>query len=208
MEFNFAKRLRPALVRRAQSGFSLVEMLAATLILVLLSGLVASGVATAVSIYRQEQFVSQAQVLSDSLNSTISVPFRFMIESAKSADDNRYVINYNGENIYWDADNVSAEDLPFLGVDEERGIFVFRGKSEDGQSISRPLLNERVYDTCRVSMQNVEVSYEEGQVTDTSLVTGVAGVYKVIDKTDPSREKTFSFCFHPLGEKYKIDTMS
>lgn len=188
---------------RETSGFSLVEMLVATLVLVLVTAMVTTGVTTAINVRRQELFASQSQVIADSLNNAISVPFRFMIYDS---EDGRYVIEYNGEKIYWNAEGVSDDVLPFLSVNEEQGVFVFRGDDKDGNPIERPLLNEKSYDTCRVSMQNVEVNHAEGHEVDTSLVTGVAGVYKVIDKTDESRSKTFSFCFHPLGKDYKLVT--
>ena len=91
----------PPRARRSRAGFTLVEMLAALMVLGLLTALVATGVARANDIYRAEQFASQAQVLSDSIYNAISTPIRFMRTDA----DGNYVVSLNGEKI-----KVSAGD--------------------------------------------------------------------------------------------------
>ena len=63
---------------RSQTGFTLTEMLAALLVLTLLAGVVSTGVAGAVDIYRREQFASQSQVLAGTIYNSLSTPFRFM----------------------------------------------------------------------------------------------------------------------------------
>lgn len=73
-----ARHIASRRLPRSCSGFTLVELLAALLVLTLLTSVVAVGTSGALDVYRREQFASQAQMLSGTVDSSLADPFRFM----------------------------------------------------------------------------------------------------------------------------------
>ncbi len=97
---------------RSQSGLTITEMLCSVVVVLLLSGLVALGVRTAVHTYRASMASSQAQVLSSTLTTAISDKLRYC-----------GTVKRNGGQIFiQDIGAVTgAEDGNVFHVDEESG---------------------------------------------------------------------------------------
>ena len=166
---------------RSRAGFTLVEMLAALMVLGLLTALVATGVARANDIYRAEQFASQAQVLSDSIYNAISTPIRFMRTDA----DGNYVVSLNGEKI-----KVSAgTDGRLLASRDGRLYFV--GTSSEGGSVERQVLIDSAYGTCDVSLEELGLSDDDVKVK-----------ISVTDASAPERSREYEYHLDPLGADY------
>lgn len=169
-------RIRPRLC----AGFTLVEMLAALMVLGLLTALVATGVARANDIYRAEQFASQSQVLSDSIYNAISTPIRFMRTDA----DGNYLIDLNGEKI-----KVSpGADGQLLASRDGRLYFV---GTSSGASVERQVLIDSAYGPCDVSLEGLALSDDDVEVK-----------IAVTDASAPDRARTYEFHLDPLGSDY------
>ncbi|MBP3884581.1 MAG: type II secretion system protein [Olsenella sp.] len=141
---------------RSQTGFTLTEMLAAILVLTLLTGVVSTGVAGAVDIYRRERFASQSQVLAGTIYNSLSTPFRFMKDGTETGT---YMVKYNGEH---------AAQPDSLLYEENGRLYVVDDK--------HPLLMEKAYGNCDVeefhrdiSSDSVDISFAICDKTDKSL---------------------------------------
>lgn len=160
---------------RGRAGFTLAETLAALAVMVVLSGLVLMGVNAAVRIYHQENFSSQAQILSDTANTALSDAYRYITFTEQ---DGTVVstVSYLGSTVNGDADGVALV--------ADGGRFYLRGA--DGSQVR--LLNAGAYGGCSVSVDSFSCTSDL-----------VQGTYTVTDDADPSLTRSFSFTFAPLG---------
>lgn len=180
-------QLPPKDARRTQ-GFSLTEMLATVLILVLLTGLVATGTQLAVRSYHQQLFESQAQVLSDSLNGSLSSTFRYM--HVKVSDDGS--VTYTAT---YDSTRVTS---PVVKSVDGRVFISGTVMDTNGNASEKQLklLNESVYGNCSITMDDASPTYETN--ADTGLKTyGIRGTYTI---TSGSWSHTYSFYYRALED--------
>lgn len=170
---------------RAEQGFTLVEMLAAAIVLVLMCGMVTTGVIAAQNLYQREQFSSQAQILSDTIDSALSDPFRFMTSTTNSAGDEVDTITFNGQEI-------SAAGGITLVVKD--GMLYLHGDQGDFK-----LLNASAYGSCRVELVDDPNSPDDDYYCSSA---GDNGAYRIVDAGDPSRSRTYAFYFAPIGNNF------
>ena len=169
---------------RSQTGFTLTEMLAALLVLTLLTGVVSTGVAGATDIYRKEQFASQSQVLAGTIYNSLSTPFRFMEVKREGNEVSGYTITYN-EQI-----SVSATDSDHLLISKD-GRLYFSGSNEGGGVVEQQVLMNGAYGSCNVSLESFTCSDNDVEVK-----------IKIADASAEQRYKEFEFHFNPLGKDY------
>ncbi|MBQ6493127.1 MAG: type II secretion system protein [Erysipelotrichaceae bacterium] len=140
--------------KRSKQGFTLAETLLAMLILLMVSGLMASGIPTAINIYHKIVDASNAQALI----STTMTELRDKLALAQDFENSSAtVITYTG-------DNGRKHELSF---DENVGIYI-NDITGDGQDDSRLLVSDPAASkNLYVSFDSIK--YEEGVVAVKNL---------------------------------------
>ncbi|MGI6032197.1 MAG: hypothetical protein ACOX69_02095 [Coriobacteriales bacterium] len=189
---------------RARAGFTLTETLAALLVLVILTGVVALGVSAAVRIYNQEQFASQAQVLSDTIDTALSDAYRFMdydedsgtfsVEYAGGSDD--VVIESTDSSGVSPVASIDGSSTTDRGQVYLQGTSVLKDSEETSDTLVR-LLNAGVYGNCTVAIDDDFTCTEKK----------VSGGYTVYS-ADASLSRHYDFTFRPLADIDKASSSS
>ncbi|MBQ9041554.1 MAG: type II secretion system protein [Eggerthellaceae bacterium] len=161
---------------RMQAGFTLVEMLAALLVLSLMTGLVASGVSAGTRMYQQERFESQAQVLAGTINSTLADPVRFMQKTGSTC-----TMSYEGNLISFPANGTP------LQVDGDGHLYLQGSESGSNQV---KLLNAGIYDACKVESLDSQLKSEPNADGTTAYV--FEGSYTIAGPNGFSKDFTFA----------------
>ncbi len=135
---------------RLSRGFTLVEMLAGTVVVLLLSGLVAAGVRMGMTQWDQQRFYSQAEVLNGTIQSAMSSAIRYMKYTKSS--DNKYFLSLNTNKIASDDDAADSKTYDEIIVDKDESsgnrLVLWLQNSVTGDKV--PLLNTGVYGTLAV----------------------------------------------------------
>ncbi len=180
-----ARHIASRRLPRSCSGFTLVELLAALLVLTLLTSVVAVGTSGALDVYRREQFASQAQMLSGTVDSSLADPFRFMTSTL--AEDGQEV-----DTVVFHRQTISAAGgVRLVSID---GQLYLQGDQGDF-----PLLNGSAYGNCKIELVD-DPTDPEDDYSCTSVC--VKGAYRITDASDPSLSRTYRFYYTPLGESY------
>ena len=181
---------------QGSAGFSLTEMLVTTLILLLLTGLLASGVSFAVTQQRRSVFYSQAGTLQSTVDNALADPVRFMTAQT-DGDGTWYTLTYRDD---LNAPLVARDPQLVVGDGSlgEKGHLYLAGTDAVGTMTYVKLLNAGAYGTSGGQGGNVSTSCG-GVLTDpdgnpassASLVpdpqTGLVTVrFKVQSATDPT----------------------
>lgn len=160
---------RPGRALRGRSGYTLVELLAALVVLSLMTAMVSTGVSAGARAYERAQFSSQADMLSATVNTALSDAFRFMYE-----DGDSYVITHDGVKVAF------AKGSPVLQANGEHRFRLV------GADVDRPLVNDGTYGACQVSDVTMESCTMSGVKYSYSLTNG------------GSLTRTYSFTATPL----------
>ena len=159
--------------RRASRGFTMVEMLAALLIVALLSGVVATGVGVAFNVQKQATFASQSAVLSDTINSALSEAYH-----TGYTDENGYHFIFQG------ARQDSSTGAPEVIFKTEGGKQVLYLTWNAGNKEAR-LLNAGAYADC--------------EVTSGDFSAGSSGSYTITSTTGTSLSKEYRYFYRSLA---------
>ena len=137
-------------VKRSKQGFTLAETLLAMLILLMVSGLMASGIPTAINIYHKIVDASNAQALISTTMTELRDKLAMAHDFENSSDT---VLTYIG-------DNGRKHKLSF---ESNNGVYIEDitgdGKSDSRLLVSDPAASKNLY----VSFDSIE--YENGVVT-------------------------------------------
>ena len=136
-----------------RAGFTLVEMLAALLVMALMTGIVATGISVSTNVYLKEQFSSQSQVLFDTIENALSDPLRFAQPNA----ENKPVVVYRNNNR--DSRFVSPDLQARPGAKGARQVLYLSGEND---TAGVPLLNEGIYGDCTVSDVTMTLEPKDG----------------------------------------------
>lgn len=170
---------------RRDAGFTLVEMLAAIVVLALLTATVATGTGVATRLYRQSLFESQSEVLSSEVNTALADPIRFITRN----DDGTYTLIYQDNDP--DGKIVDAPANVRLAVEDgngnesSSGYLYLVGKSSDGTKTLRlKLLNASAYGNCKVTVGTQDFASNPISIT-----------YTVTSTVDPSLSHAYTMTF-------------
>lgn len=180
---------------QAKRGFTLIETLAALLITVMLSLIVATGISSAANAYRRAVFVSESEVLSSTINTALADLLRF-------AYDINYVAkeDVTGEGNYYTFDNASykLDNAHFiLETDVNSGLtyIAFVHDSGDVDDEGKPV----PYSLCSLG------AYTSMTITDFQLdyspeTTTFKGSYTLMSRSNTSFKKTIQFTYKSIVE--------
>lgn len=142
------RKLRPQVQKLANRlvgkgstrGFSLTEVLAATIILTLVSAMVAGGVSFAVRQYHESMFNSRSAILASSIQNSLASSVRFMRpqKDGDASSTNPYVMEYQGAS----ATAASSDGCFWLVSNADGQVYL----SKDGTAADYKLLNSGAYD--------------------------------------------------------------
>lgn len=167
---------------RRKSGFTLAEMLAALVVITLLTGIVAMGVSVGLKIYQNSMFVSESEALSSTIDSAMSGPLRY---AERTSDGSHYSITYRSVSI----GSLTSNEI----------VKVQDGKLYWGTTTNYPLLNDSAYTDCKVASASVTPAVE----TNGEIVFSVT--YTLESNTDSSRTKKFGTAESPI--EYQLSSL-
>lgn len=156
---------------RRKAGFTLVEMLAALIVLMLLTGIMVMGTQMASKLYRSSTFESQCAMLSSTIDNALSDPLRFM-----KYKNGKYVIIYQNND---PKGKIVDSDPKIISTDGK--IYLTGYNSTGDTTLTLKVLNESVYGDCLVTLDsspeslvpgtdgNVTVEYDITSKNDASL---------------------------------------
>lgn len=159
------------LCRRRSPGFTLTELLAALLILVMLTVILSSGLPVAVKVYRESVFVSESEILASTLNTALGDILRYATD-IQGADGPRF-------------DTATDASIIDGSIAADDGVLVI--VKADG-SVDRPLLNKAAYTSLRA--EDFSLSFSGGSFS---------GSYRLVSTQDPALAKEVVFAFAPLN---------
>lgn len=164
------------------AGFTLVEMLAAIVVLVLVSSVVAVGISTGLKVYEQSKFVSESDLLASTINEALADPCRFYNPDTDS-------IKYNGNTIYNPSLKLSNGQIKVVGYSD----------TSLTKTLSISLLNSGAYTNCKVIITD-----KNGNETGTDTLDafgGGKGYYKIASTTNSNlnRDTVYKFSFKPIS---------
>ena len=186
---NESCHMRSRKPHNSNSGFTLVEMLAAMAILALLTGIIAMGVNVGAKVYQQSTFVSESAVLEETIDNALGDPFRYMqCANASGTTETTYRIVYRDD----DKEGKIVSTEPALDAYDPAtgqlgsGMLYLRDSTKDGGSDNPgiKILNESAYTDCKV--ENVACTFSEDKVS---------GSYTIVSTVDPSMTKNCTFAF-------------
>lgn len=172
---------------RSRAGFTLVEMLVALALMILMTAMVTVGVSVGLQTYRQSTFTSQSAILSNTIDSALSDPFRNMTSASDENGTTVYTIVYRD-----DAQGATIVD-PQLKTNNGRLYIV--GKNLSGNAAEVTLLNGSAYADCAVT--DVSLTLSAGNAS---------GTYKIQSTVDENLSKDYSFSFVPVSPIEKSPT--
>lgn len=167
---------------RSSAGFTLVEMLAALIVVVLLTGVVATGVSAGMTMYKQTTFTSESEALSSTIDSALSGSLRY---AQRTSDGSAYTITYRS--------------TPISSLSPESIVTTSGGKLYWGMGTDHPLLNDSAYTDCIVSSITVAPKASDGE-------TVFDVTYTITSKTDSSKTKTFGTADYPI--EYRMSSLA
>lgn len=165
---------------RSRAGFTLVEMLAALVVLMLLTGIVVTGVSVGMATYQKTTFASESEALSSTIDSALSGPLRY---AQRTADGASYTITYRS--------------APIKSLEPASLVTVQNGKLYWGTGTDYPLLNDSAYADCKVASASVTPNESSGVFTVT---------YTIVSKTDSSLTKVFGTSENPI--EYRMSSLT
>ena len=176
---------------QAKRGFTLIETLAALLITVMLSLIVATGISSAANAYRRAVFVSESEVLSSTINTALADLLRFAYNIKEDV---------TGEGNYYTFDNASYKlyNAHFiLETEENSGLtyIAFVHDSGDVDDEGKPV----PYSLCSLG------AYTSMTITDFQLdyspeTTTFKGSYTLMSRSNTSFKKTIQFTYKSIVE--------
>ena len=185
----------PAVRRlRSRNGMTLIETLAAVLIIALLTSVILSGSQAAFHVYVQNTFAAESQNVADTINKALSDVLRYAVNV--KTDEDGYVTAYTNSS-YGVTNGViclgqtSSDDeglifLDYYGEDNDRNIF---------------LLSDLSYSRFRVVPEDYDPD-EGGDVSffDLRFSDGVfAGSYRLYDPLSHRVSDVFMFSFRAVN---------
>ena len=163
-------------MKRKRQGFTLVETLAAVLILSLLTGVIAMGVSAGARIYRESIFVSESGMLSATLDTALGDILHYADCKAVSGGG---AVSFENRNYGIDSGNF------LLSGDGKILISPYGGAPEDEWLI---LVSSGAYASLRID--SFTLDYGDGEFFGGYTVSDAGG----------TREKTYTFAFRTLME--------
>lgn len=179
----------PCLRRRGDAGFSLFEMLAALVVLALLTATVATGTNVATQLYRKSMFSSQAETLSSQIDTALADPFRFMKASTdETSGVTTYTIVYQDNSV----DGTIVDSNPQLIAKD--GCLYLRGTVTDNSTTPATssvkdikILNAGAYGNCAVTVDDFQIKHDG---TDVVYIK-----YTITSTQDSSLSKQYEMSF-------------
>lgn len=160
-------------MKRNKQGFTLVETLAALLILSLLTAVIAMGTTTAVGIYRDSLFVSESGILRSTLNTALSDVLRYAAFAETVGEGDVSITN----------PNYGLFDGRILLEDGK--LRLESAASDEGDLLW--LVSDGAYTT--LQLRDFTLAYEDGLFQ---------GSYVITDR-DGKRESPVTFAFRALN---------
>ena len=167
----------------SRRGFTLVEMLCVTLIMVLMCLVLASGLSIATNAFHSLSFEAEAQILMDNVNTAISDYVRFAV--SPSDDATGRMTTFANRNTGY---NVSETGYIAGGSndDGEGRIYLHRSSSDTEGTL---LVNEGAYD--EMTITDFRMRYD-------SSTQVFSGSY-TINSADMSESKDCTFSFRTIA---------
>ncbi len=135
---------------RSCSGFTLVETLVSMLFVLLLMGIVSTGISMAVRVYQQSTFVSESAVLEDSISSALSAPLHAMARQS----DGSFTTTIDDEQYSFTDTSALSSMLQVKSEDPNDHLHIFL---DDSAGHERKVLNGGTYADCEISNISTEV---------------------------------------------------
>ncbi|GEM_PF-3598253 len=176
-------------ILRSNSGFTLVEMLAATLVLGLLTSMVAMGVTLGMKAYQRSSFESEAQILASTLDASLSDPLRFSTAQATDNNSFAYQVTYRNNTIT----NVQLTTHEVPRADGKK-VNVLAFESESGQYYD--ITNAGAYTNCTITEATMTFTPDEPSTIDPA--TTVMVKFTITSTIDSSLSKDYTFTYVPL----------
>lgn len=156
---------------RSKKGFTLVELLAALLILTLMLSVVSAGISMAFTIYRKSLFISESETLSATVDTALSDVLRFAENVATDKDGQVSMLT----NDYY------GISYSMIGIDSD-GYIVY--------NTDLLLIGTGAYTSLRI--KDFSLQYD-----NTAHV--FSGSYTIYNRKDTSMSKDFSFTFRSVA---------
>jgi len=147
-------------MRRSKQGFTLVEMLATTLIILLLSGAIAVGIATSSQVYTDSSFTSESGLLASTLNTALSDLLRYA-----EADPDGKTAKSNGTPLFTNPDYGVTNGYLLI----QDGKFYLR-PSSGGSAEPAALVSAGSYADMQV--KNLTLTYSDGIFSGSYTIVG------------------------------------
>lgn len=184
---------------RLRSGASLVETLVAVLILALLAGAIFTGSRAALASYQKSTFVSECQLVSDTVNNALSDVLRY---ASFTADEAGTVTSF-ANSTYG-----VGEGEGVLTV--ANGIFYLTAAVDDPEDETQPinpaavrLLSEAAYSYLRVEPSDFSLGNSEAASIALTLTESggvVSGSYRLYDPVNQQLSEVYTFHFRSVNE--------
>ncbi len=203
-----AHRLR---AERRHAGFTLVEMLAALIVVTLLTTVVATGVNVGMKVYRQSTFTSEAQTLSNTIENALADPMHFANTQSLSTTTD----GVSSTALYWHATYLNHNVSPQVQLQSDNRadgtqiqVLAFAGqadgkKNEDvGKTFN--LLNVGAYTDCTIEETPGEDLCKISPAAPTSAgerPTSITVNFTIRSTVDPTLSKDCSFTYKPINAK-------
>jgi prepilin-type N-terminal cleavage/methylation domain-containing protein len=182
--------ITPRIGIQKNQGFTLIEMLAVIIVLTLMTAVVATGVSTSVSIYTKNQFASQTDVLSGTIDNSLADSFRFLTGSGTDSDPWALIYRSNGTDIKSPSLSVSDGQLYITGTVDS---------TSSSSSTKVPVLNSGAYGNCEVSLGDNALTITSQKAEDNTTYAIITLEYTITDKTDSSLTKTHTVTYRSNG---------
>jgi prepilin-type N-terminal cleavage/methylation domain-containing protein len=186
-------------ILRSNSGFTLVEMLAATLVLGLLTSMVAMGVTLGMKAYQRSSFESEAQILASTLDASLSDPLRFSTAQATDNNSFAYQVTYRNNTIT----NVQLTTHEVPRADGKK-VNVLAFESESGQYYD--ITNAGAYTNCTITKAEMTFTPSESERSTVGPADHVKISFTIESTSDPSLTKDYTVTYVPLNATKEPDT--
>lgn len=186
-------------ILRSNSGFTLVEMLAATLVLGLLTSMVAMGVTLGMKAYQRSSFESEAQILASTLDASLSDPLRFSTAQATDNNSFAYQVTYRNNTIT----NVQLTTHEVPRADGKK-VNVLAFESESGQYYD--ITNVGAYTNCTVTEATMTFTPAPEDLSAVGPATTVKVELTITSAVDSSLSQHYTFTYVPLNATKESDT--